>query len=62
MTSGLELIEESHGLSPSTVPEEVAAVTEQFLRGDVDDNREDIYFTFWDFAGQSVYYVRGSKF
>ena len=43
--------------SLSTVPEEVAAVTEQFLRGDVDDNREDIHFTFWDFAGQSVYYV-----
>lgn len=43
--------------SRASVPEEVAAVTERFLRGDVDDNREDIYFTFWDFAGQSVYYV-----
>ena len=41
----------------STVPEEVAAVTERFLRGDGDDSREDIHFTFWDFAGQSVYYV-----
>ena len=43
--------------SLSTVPEEVAAVTEQFLRGAGDDSREDIHFTFWDFAGQSVYYV-----
>ena len=51
-----ELIQEGHACSLSSVPEEVAAVTEQFLR-DVDDNREDIYFTFWDFAGQSVYYV-----
>ena len=50
------LIQEGHAFSLSSVPEEVAAVTEQFLR-DVDDNREDIYFTFWDFAGQSVYYV-----
>ena len=48
--------------SLSTVPEEVAAVTEQFLRGDVDDNREDIHFTFWDFAGQSVYYVTHALF
>ena len=55
--NGKELIQKSHGLSLSTVPEEVAAVTERFLREDVDDSREDIYFTFWDFAGQSVYYV-----
>ena len=54
---GKELIQESHGLSLSTVPEEVAAVTEQFLREDGDYSREDIHFTFWDFAGQSVYYV-----
>ena len=52
-----ELIQESYGSSPSTVPEEVAAVTERFLREGIDDDREDIYFTFWDFAGQSVYYV-----
>ena len=44
-------------LSLTTVPEEAAAVTERFPLGDVDDNREDIYFTFWDFTGQSVYYV-----
>ena len=43
--------------SLSTVPEEVAAVTERFLREDGDDGIEDIHFTFWDFAGQSVYYV-----
>ena len=43
--------------SLSTVPEEVAAVTERFLRGGGHDSREDIHFTFWDFAGQSVYYV-----
>ena len=55
--NGKKLIQESHRLSLSTVPEEVAAVAKQFLRGDVDDSREDIYFTFWDFAGQSVYYV-----
>ena len=55
--NGKKLIQESHRLSLSTVPEEVAAVAEQFLRGDVDDSTEDIYFTFWDFAGQSVYYV-----
>ena len=55
--NGKKLIQESHRLSLSTVPEEVAAVAEQFLRGDVDESREDIYFTFWDFAGQSVYYV-----
>ena len=44
-------------LSLTTVPEEAAAVTERFPLGDVDDNREDIYFTVWDFTGQSVYYV-----
>ena len=41
----------------SVVPEEVATVAESFLRGDLNDGREDIYSTFWDFAGQSVYYV-----
>ena len=55
--NGKKLIQESHRLSLSTVPEDVAAVAEHFLQGDVDDGREDIYFTFWDFAGQSVYYV-----
>jgi len=39
------------------LPEEVAAVTETLLRGDWEDEREDVYSTLWDFAGQSVYYV-----
>ena len=39
------------------VPEEVASVTETLLHSDWEDNREDIYSTLWDFAGQSVYYV-----
>ena len=52
-----ELIQESHKFSPSTVPKELLNVTSQFLSNDkVNDNREEIYFTFWDFAGQSVYY------
>ena len=51
-----QMVQESCGLSHSTVPEEIAAVTERFLRGELNDNKEDIYFTFWDFAGQSVYY------
>ena len=51
-----QMVQESFGLSHSTVPEEIAAVTERFLRGELNDNKEDIYFTFWDFAGQSVYY------
>ena len=61
-TSRNELIQQSHGISPSTVPEEVAAVTERFLREDARDKREDIHFTFWDFAGQSVYYETHSIF
>ena len=39
------------------VPEEVAMVTETLLHGGWEDNREDVYSTLWDFAGQSVYYV-----
>ena len=39
------------------VPEEVAMVTETLLQGGWEDNREDVYSTLWDFAGQSVYYV-----
>ena len=39
------------------VPEEVAAVTETLLQGGWEDNREDVFSTLWDFAGQSVYYV-----
>ena len=39
------------------VPEEVATVTETLLQGCFEDNREDVYSTLWDFAGQSVYYV-----
>ena len=36
--------------------EEVATVTESLLRGDLEDNRDDVCSNFWDFAGQSVYY------
>ena len=39
------------------LPEEVAAVTETLLQGDWEDEREDVYSTLWDFAGQSVYYT-----
>ena len=42
--------------STTSVPEEVAAVTETLLQGDLEDGREEIYSTLWDFAGQSVYY------
>ena len=51
--------QEQVSLSTKNWPEfeEVAAMTESFLRGDLDDNRDDIYSTFWDFAGQSVFYV-----
>ena len=57
-TSGLEeRNEEKVNRSTSHIPEEVAAVTEKLLQGDWEDNREDIYSTLWDFAGQSVYYV-----
>ena len=45
------------GLTLPNVPHEIAALIESFLRGDLEDNREDIYSTLWDFAGQSVYYV-----
>ena len=38
------------------MPDEVAAVTETLLQTELKDNREDIYSTLWDFAGQSVYY------
>ena len=43
--------------STPVVPEEVATVAETVLQGDQDDNREDIYSTLWDFAGQLVYHV-----
>ena len=51
--------QEQVNLSTKNWPEfeEVAAMTESFLRGDLDDNGDDIYSTFWDFAGQSVFYV-----
>lgn len=51
--------QEQVNLSTKNWPEfeEVAAITESFLRGHLDDNRDDIYSTFWDFAGQSVFYV-----
>ena len=39
------------------MPEEVAAVTETLLQSDWENNKEDIYSTLWDFAGQSVYYA-----
>ena len=42
--------------------EEVATVTESLLRGDLDDNRDDVCSNFWDFAGQSVYYDTHSLF
>ncbi|XP_068688927.1 uncharacterized protein [Montipora foliosa] len=39
-----------------TLPDEIAVETETLLKGDVDDNRENVFFALWDFAGQSVYY------
>ena len=39
------------------VPDEVASVAETLLQSDREDNEDDVYSTFWDFAGQSVYYV-----
>ena len=39
------------------VPEEIAVVTETLLQGDWENNKEDVYSTLWDFAGQTVYYV-----
>ena len=48
--------EDGHLYTPH-VPEEVASVTETLLQSDREDDREDIYSTLWDFAGQSVYYV-----
>ena len=43
--------------SASGVPDEVASLTEALLQRNLEDNGEEIYSTFWDFAGQSVYYV-----
>ena len=43
--------------SASDVPDEVASVAETLLQSDREDNEDDVYSTFWDFAGQSVYYV-----
>jgi len=43
--------------STARIPEEVATVIETLLQGDWGDQREDIYATLWDFAGQSVYYT-----
>ena len=57
-TSGpRERNEEDVNPSTSHVPEEVATVTETLLQDGWKDSREDIFSTFWDFAGQSVYYV-----
>ena len=39
------------------VPDEVASLAEALLQRNLEDNGEEIYSTFWDFAGQSVYYV-----
>ena len=39
------------------IPEEIAFETEKLLKGNWEDDRENIYSTLWDFAGQSVYYV-----
>lgn len=39
------------------VPHEVASVAETLLQNNREDNEDDVYSTFWDFAGQSVYYV-----
>ena len=46
-------------LSDSTrsIPEEIAVGTETLLKGNFEDNRENIYSCLFDFAGQSVYYV-----
>ena len=49
--------QEDVDFSTTNVPEDVAALEESWLRGHLDDNREEIYSTLWDFAGQSVYYV-----
>ena len=38
------------------LPEEIAVETETLLKGDLDNNREHVFLTLWDFAGQSVYY------
>ena len=43
--------------SASGVPDEVASLAEALLQRNLEDNGEEIYSTFWDFAGQSVYYV-----
>ena len=38
------------------MPEEVAVVTETLLQSEIEKDREEIFSTLWDFAGQSVYY------
>ena len=54
----LEQNQEDEFDSPTPcVPEEVATKTETLLEGGWEDNREDVYSTLWDFAGQLVYYV-----
>ena len=44
-------------LSALDVPDEVASVAETLLQSDREEIEDEIYSTFWDFAGQSVYYV-----
>ena len=44
-------------LSALDVPDEVASVAETLLQIDREENEDEVYSTFWDFAGQSVYYV-----
>ncbi|CAH3028510.1 unnamed protein product, partial [Porites evermanni] len=44
-------------LSALDVPDEVASVAETLLQSDREENEDEVYSTFWDFAGQSVYYV-----
>ena len=44
-------------LSALDVPDEVASVAETLLQIDRGENEDEVYSTFWDFAGQSVYYV-----
>ena len=44
-------------VSALDVPDEVASVAETLLQSARKDNEDDVYSTFWDFAGQSVYYV-----
>ena len=51
------LNKEEVNVSYPDVPDEVAAVTETLLQGDLEHSEEEIYSTLWDFAGQSVYYT-----